>query len=65
MDEAKRRELIQTLGQRLNQAVRLYLDNCTRCGVCIESCHVYASEPDTVKYFSYKRRMFCARPTGE
>jgi len=46
MDEAKRKELIQTLGQRLNQAVRLYLDNCTRCGVCIESCHVYASAPD-------------------
>jgi [DsrC]-trisulfide reductase subunit K len=46
MDETQKQELIKTLSERLNQAMRMYLDNCTRCGVCIEACHAYASEPD-------------------
>jgi Fe-S oxidoreductase len=46
MEETRRRELIETLGRRLNRAVRLYLDNCARCGLCVESCHAYASHPD-------------------
>jgi Fe-S oxidoreductase len=49
MDETRRAELIKTLGERLNRAARLYLDNCARCGACVEACHVYASEPD-VRY---------------
>ncbi|HPM76921.1 MAG TPA: (Fe-S)-binding protein [bacterium] len=49
MDETRKQELIKTLSARLNQAMRLYLDNCTRCGTCIEACHAYASEPD-IKY---------------
>ncbi|MDP3176699.1 MAG: (Fe-S)-binding protein, partial [Spirochaetaceae bacterium] len=31
---------------KLNRAMRLYLESCARCGLCIESCHVYASMPD-------------------
>ncbi len=31
----------------LNAAMRLYLDTCARCGVCVEACHVYASMPQT------------------
>jgi Fe-S oxidoreductase len=38
----KLRELFQT---KLNGAMRLYLDTCARCGVCVEACHVYASVP--------------------
>jgi Fe-S oxidoreductase len=30
---------------KLNGAMRLYLDTCARCGVCVEACHVYASRP--------------------
>ena len=36
------KELFQT---RLHSAMRLYLDTCARCGVCVEACHVYASMP--------------------
>jgi Fe-S oxidoreductase len=31
---------------KLNSAMRLYLDTCARCGVCVEACHVYASMPE-------------------
>ncbi|MGD8262715.1 MAG: (Fe-S)-binding protein, partial [Desulfobacterales bacterium] len=27
----------------LNEAMRFYLETCTRCGTCTEACHVYAS----------------------
>jgi len=33
--------------KKLNSAMRLYLDSCARCGLCVESCHVYASMPQT------------------
>ncbi len=32
---------------KLNAAMRMYLDTCARCGICVESCHVYASMPET------------------
>ena len=38
----KLKELFQT---RLHSAMRLYLDTCARCGVCVEACHVYSSMP--------------------
>jgi Fe-S oxidoreductase len=34
--------------------MRLYLDTCARCGVCIQSCHVYASMPE-LKYTAVHR----------
>jgi len=37
------KELFET---KLNSAMRTYLDICARCGLCIESCHVYASMPE-------------------
>jgi Fe-S oxidoreductase len=33
--------------KKLNSAMRLYLESCTRCGLCVESCHVFASMPQT------------------
>jgi Fe-S oxidoreductase len=33
--------------KKLNSAMRLYLESCTRCGLCVESCHVHASMPQT------------------
>jgi Fe-S oxidoreductase len=43
MDPETRNELLKLFKTKLNQAMRLYLETCTRCGVCIEACHVYAS----------------------
>ena len=43
MDQETRNELLKLFKTKLNQAMRLYLETCTRCGVCIEACHVYAS----------------------
>jgi Fe-S oxidoreductase len=45
MDAETRNKLIAELGKKLNRAVRLYMDGCTRCGLCVDSCHVYASDP--------------------
>ncbi len=41
---AQLKELFET---RLNSAMRIYLDTCARCGLCIDACHVYASMPET------------------
>ena len=43
MDQETRNDLLKLFKTKLNQAMRLYLETCTRCGVCIEACHVYAS----------------------
>lgn len=47
MDENQRKKLLELFAEKLNRATRMYLDNCTRCGVCIEACHAYASSPET------------------
>ena len=47
MEAKLKKELIQTFSERLSQAARMYLDNCSRCGLCIEACHAYASSPET------------------
>jgi Fe-S oxidoreductase len=39
---------------KLHAAMRLYLDSCARCGLCVESCHVYASMPE-VRYSAVGR----------
>jgi Fe-S oxidoreductase len=43
VDEATRNDLIKLFKGRLNRAMRYYLETCTRCGVCTQACHVYAS----------------------
>ncbi len=43
MDQETRNELLKLFKSKLNEAMRLYLETCTRCGVCVEACHVYAS----------------------
>ncbi|MBI5570452.1 MAG: (Fe-S)-binding protein [Desulfomonile tiedjei] len=47
MEENQKKELLELFADKLTRAARLYLDNCTRCGVCIEACHVYQSMPET------------------
>jgi Fe-S oxidoreductase len=43
MDQKTRDDLLNLFQRKLNQAMRFYLETCTRCGVCTEACHVYAS----------------------
>ena len=45
MDAATSTKLKELFETKLNGAMRLYLDTCARCGVCVEACHVYASMP--------------------
>jgi len=43
MDTKTRDDLLKLFEVKLNEAMRFYLETCTRCGVCTEACHVYAS----------------------
>jgi Fe-S oxidoreductase len=43
MDQKTRDDLLSLFQSKLNEAMRFYLETCTRCGVCTEACHVYAS----------------------
>ena len=43
MDQKTRDELLALFQSKLNEAMRFYLETCTRCGLCTEACHVYAS----------------------
>jgi len=54
MDQKTRDDLLKLFQSKLNEAMRFYLENCTRCGVCIEACHVYASMGQ-VKYIAAYR----------
>jgi Fe-S oxidoreductase len=47
MEEGMRLALKELFEKRLNSAMRLYLESCARCGLCVESCHVYQSMPET------------------
>ncbi len=54
MDRNTREELLQLFHSKLNQAMRFYLETCSRCGVCVEACHVHQSMPQ-VKYIAAYR----------
>ncbi len=43
MDEKTRNDLLKLFEKKLSRAVRLYMDTCSRCGLCTDACHVYAS----------------------
>ena len=47
MEDRKKQELLDAFAEKLTNAVRLYMDGCTRCGTCIDSCHAYQSLPET------------------
>jgi len=54
MDQKTRDDLLSLFQSKLNEAMRFYLETCTRCGVCTEACHVYASMGQ-VKYIAAYR----------
>jgi Fe-S oxidoreductase len=47
MEADEKKKLLNLFAGKLTQAARMYLENCTRCGVCVEACHVYASTKET------------------
>lgn len=54
MDAGLSSRLKKLFETRLNGTMRMYLDTCARCGLCVESCHVYASIPEA-KYTAVGR----------
>ncbi len=47
MDEKQKKELLDVFANKINQSIKMYMENCARCGACIEACHVYAATPET------------------
>ena len=45
MDTEKIKELKALIATRLNRPMRYYLDLCTRCGLCYDTCHAYYGIP--------------------
>ncbi len=60
MEQTTRDELLKLFQSKLNEAMRLYLETCTRCGICTEACHVYASMGQ-IKYISAYRHEIVRR----
>jgi len=60
MDQKTRDELLKLFKSKLNQAMTFYLETCSRCGVCTEACHVYASMGQ-VKYIAAYRHEIVRR----
>ncbi|MBI4965139.1 MAG: (Fe-S)-binding protein [Desulfomonile tiedjei] len=54
MEDAQKQSLLALMAEKLNQSVQMYLDNCTRCGTCIDACHAYASTGD-IRYSAVGR----------
>ena len=54
MDQKTRDELLKLFQDKLNEAMRFYLETCSRCGVCTNACHVHESMPH-VKYIAAYR----------
>jgi len=46
MEKEKIREIRQAVKNRLNRNMRCYLDLCTRCGLCYDTCHTYQGIPE-------------------
>jgi Fe-S oxidoreductase len=60
MDQKTRDDLLKLFQSKLNEAMRFYLETCTRCGTCTEACHVYASMGH-VKYIAAYRHEIVRR----
>ena len=45
MEKEKALELKKILKTRLNRPMRYYVDTCTRCGLCYDTCHAFQGIP--------------------
>ena len=57
MDEKTRDDLLKLFQSKLNEAMRFYLETCSRCGTCTEACHVYASMGQTRYISAYRHEL--------
>jgi len=57
MDEKTRDELLRLFQGKLNRTMRFYLETCTRCGACVEACHVYASMGEVKNIAVYRHEL--------
>ena len=57
MDSKTRDDLLGLFRSKFNRAMKYYLETCTRCGVCIEACHVYASTGQTRHISAYRHEI--------
>ncbi|MEW6673625.1 MAG: (Fe-S)-binding protein [Thermodesulfobacteriota bacterium] len=60
MDQKTRDDLLKLFQSKLNEAMRFYLETCTRCGTCTDACHVHASMGQ-VKYIAAYRHEIVRR----
>ena len=60
MDKKTREDLLKLFQSKLDEAMRLYLEQCTRCGICTEACHAYASMGQ-IKYIAAYRHEIVRR----
>jgi Fe-S oxidoreductase len=54
MEDSQKRELIGMIAEKMNRSLKMYMENCSRCGVCIDACHAYASTGD-IRYSAVGR----------
>jgi [DsrC]-trisulfide reductase subunit K len=47
MEDGQKKHVLELLAEKMNRSLRMYMENCTRCGVCIDACHAYASTGET------------------
>jgi len=45
MDASVQTKLLSLFESKLTRAMEVYLETCSRCGLCTSSCHAYASMP--------------------
>jgi Fe-S oxidoreductase len=57
MDSKTRDDLLGLFRSKFNRAMKYYLESCTRCGVCTEACHVYASTGQTKHISAYRHEI--------
>ena len=57
MDSKTRDDLLGLFRSKFNRAMKYYLETCTRCGVCTEACHVYASTGQTRHISAYRHEI--------
>lgn len=54
MDQEMREKLLKLFQSKLNEAMTLYLEVCSRCGVCTKACHVHESMPELRYIAAYR-----------
>ena len=54
MDQNTRDQLLKLFKSKLNEAMTLYLEVCSRCGVCTKACHVHESMPQAKYIAAYR-----------